>query len=173
MELVSENSDEKLRQERARRDFNLALVRLTANLMRVTRGAGASYEVGRQAVALVRALDDHWQAFGHYPSSYDYQSALSRNEPRDPEYGYGQWRRDALAQIVSGSLQVSASRLLDQPLQVAAGEREMDNGLRYYLEWLEEGRRERRARDLEQRRREKAAASKKPRAKPGPKPRPL
>lgn len=150
MKLVSETSEEdraKVAAERAqsaaRWEFEGSLRLLTANLIRVTRGAGDGYKIGKQTSELLEAAQQYRDAFGHWPSDADYSRALHHTEDRDPEYGPYQWRQDALNQIIRGSLQVAASRMLDQPLQVSAGEREMDNGLRYYSEWLEEGRKQR------------------------------
>lgn len=153
MKVVSERSAEEIEAERkaqaqatALRAYEAALVNLTVNILRVTRGAGRAYEIGRQASALIEAMERHWDAFGHYPGTDDVHRALRfRDQERDPEYGSEQWRTDALQQIMSGSLQVIASRLAGQRTQVAAGEDEMRRGLNYYAEWREEVRRERAA----------------------------
>ena len=151
MKLVSETSEEdrarvaaEQAQSVARWHFELALRALTGNLIRVTRGAGNGYKVAEQAQQMLEAAARYREAFGHWPMDAAYGEALRQEtEDCDTEYGSRQWRQDALDQIVRGSLQVAASRMLEQPLQVSAGEREMDNGLRYYSEWLEEGRRQR------------------------------
>jgi hypothetical protein len=41
---------------------------LTANLMRVTRGAGRPFQIGQQAQGLVEALIAYRDATGLYPS---------------------------------------------------------------------------------------------------------
>jgi len=167
MKVVSERSAEEIEAERKARareiasdDFRWALVDLAVNVIRVTRGAGKAYEVGRQANKLIETMQAHWDAFGHYPAEADFHEALRHTADRDPEYGLEQWRRDAFAQIIRGSLQVTASRLAGQPTQVAAGEDEMWRGLRYYEEWREEQRRENAERDRAARAAAKSAKSK-------------
>lgn len=145
MKIVSERSAEEIEadkkarhQERALADFDRALVALTVNMLRVTRGAGKAHEIGRQAGNLLQAMEAHWDAFGWYPGEAEFHHALHPPRERDPEYGPNQWRSDAIDQIVRGSLQVAASRLAGQRTQVAAGESEMLNGVNYYAEWRED-----------------------------------
>lgn len=150
MKIVSERSAEEVEADRVARArelaserFEAALVDLTVNILRVTRGAGRAHEIARQANALTIVAQEHWDAFGHYPAPEAYHRALRFRQDRDPDYGTDQWRTDALEQIMRGSLQVVASRLAEQPTQVAAGEDEVWRGLRYYAAWQEEVRRER------------------------------
>lgn len=154
MKVVSERSpeeieaDKKARQQaRAVGDFERALVALTVNILRVTRGAGKAYEISRQSAALLQAMQDHWDAFGQYPGEADFHQVLHPPRERDSSYGPNQWRSDALDQIMRGSLQVVASRLARQRLQEAAGDDELHNGLNYYAEWREEMRAQRVAAD--------------------------
>lgn len=149
MKIVSERSAEELEAEKkasaqrwATADFDSALVSLTVNLLRVTRGAGKAYEVGRQAVELVQVMQKYRDAFGHYPGEGDFHRALTFERERTDEYGSREHRADALEQIMRGSLQVVASRLAGQRMQISAGEDEMWHGLKYYEEWQEERRRE-------------------------------
>lgn len=171
MRVVSERSAEEIEADRITRArelaserFEAALVDLTVNILRVTRGAGRPHEISRQAHALVLAGEEHWEAFDHYPPPEAYHEALRfRQQDRDPDYGTNQWRTDALEQIMRGSLQVVASRLAEQPTQIAAGEDEVWRGFRYYSEWQEEVRRERNEADRLSR-----AAARATRKKPAP-----
>lgn len=154
MKVVSETTDEdraKLAAERdqaeARWRFGVALRQLAANLIRVTRGAGQGYSVGEQANTLLEVAVQYRDAFGHWPSDWEYREALQHEDDRDDEYGPRQQRQDAIDTIIRGSLQIAASRMLEQPLQVKAGERELDAGLRDYVEWQEARRNEWAARD--------------------------
>lgn len=149
MKIVSERSAEELEAEKtvgvqrgAAADFEGALVELTVNLLRVTRGAGKAYQIGGQAVELVEAMQRFRDAFGHYPGEGDFHRALTYERERTGEYGPREQRADALEEIMRGSLQVVASRLAGQHLQIAAGEDEMWRGLKSYEEWQEERRRE-------------------------------
>ena len=168
MKIVSERSVEELEAERkagaqrwATADFESALVSLTVNLLRVTRGAGKAYEVGRQAVELVQVMQKYRNAFGYYPGEGEFHSALRYERERTGEYGPREERADALELIMRGSLQVVASRLAGQRMQISAGESEMLDGLKDYQLWQEDRRRE----NAEQARAARAAAKS---AKPKP-----
>jgi hypothetical protein len=132
MRIVSENSEADLAHQRAMAPVDWALRDLAANLMRVTRGAGRPHYVGRQAQALVEALSEYRDAIGYFPSPEEIANALAieRSPERieqmsDEEFDLFR----AEHAIVRGSLQIVASRLLDQKTQETAGEDEMYKGL--------------------------------------------
>lgn len=132
MRIVSENSDADLARERAIRQVDWALRDLTANLMRVTRGAGKPYEIGRQAQDFITALIEYRDTVGHFPPSDELASLLTIE--RDPEV-MARMNDDNLAQIyaeqeiIRGSLQIVASRLVGQSTQETAGSDEMLGGV--------------------------------------------
>jgi hypothetical protein len=90
-----------------------ALIELTANLLRVTRGAGKAWAIGDQAVALVKAMAKFQEITGIWPtaelaneiSSWDeLPSYLTKDE--DIEHHYAEQA------ALRGALQIVASRLL-------------------------------------------------------------
>lgn len=145
MRLVSERSEAEIRTYEAHAVVKHALRRLAANIMRVTRGAGSSAELGTQMVACIRALDAYRDAAGHGVSSWDLNQML------DPEAAYKEYRpwikvnpedearwdedgttdRDLAEQdIRRASLQVVASMLLNQNPQQSQGEHDFNEGVR-------------------------------------------
>jgi hypothetical protein len=80
MEIVSQNSDADIAKNEAPEDLGWPLRRLTANLLRIVRGAGAPYELPRQIRAVLGALREYEAAFGHRPSEYEIQQALELRE---------------------------------------------------------------------------------------------
>ena len=91
MRIVSENTETEIARhqaeiarDRAMNEASWALRELTANLLRVTRGAGKPYEIVRQAQALIEAMIDYRDAAGYFPSSDELADALSAE--RDPEF---------------------------------------------------------------------------------------
>jgi hypothetical protein len=124
------------------------LRQLTANLLRITRGAGRPYEVFKQALQLLEACKEFREQLG-YPPDPEFSQMLNTAPEFDAPDG-----DHALHSIVCGALQTTASRLLDQRLQIKAGERELSDGIRQ----LERARAERHGRA--------PSATREPRARP-------
>jgi hypothetical protein len=109
-----------------------ALRRITANLLRIVRGAGSPSDVLNQTISLREAFDEYRQAFGHWPPSSDVGEMLSVDRGEE-------WRRrvddpqviheGAIDWIAQGALQFTASRLIGQPAQENAGKTEMLSGI--------------------------------------------
>jgi hypothetical protein len=140
MRVVSETSEAELARKRkadeTRRAMDRvqsAVVDLTANLLRVTRGAGKSYELGAQANQFVETLIAYREVAGCYPDTYSLDNAL-RFE-RDEEF-LNRLKGDALDEyyakekVLRGALQTVASRLLGQSTIQRMGENEMFEGIR-------------------------------------------
>jgi hypothetical protein len=136
----------------ATRDFAMQIVsvrlrELAGNILRVVRGAGRSYEIGRQAQDLIEALHAYRDAVGQFPASEAIDAALHIETPdeqlnqMDDEQEMVVTARQA---IIRGALQIAASRLLGQRTQEAVGYSEMLNGARD-MEKLREERRQRSA----------------------------
>jgi hypothetical protein len=128
MRIVSENSEADLARRRAMAPVDWALRDLTANLMRVTRGAGRPNQIGRQAQALVDAMIEFRDATGVHPSPDEISDALAIGRgPEDLEKISDDHFDEIFAEraIIRGCLRIVASRLLDQGSQVSAGESEM------------------------------------------------
>lgn len=128
MRVVSENSEHDIQRERARQDIVWPLKELAANVIRVVRGAGKPHEIASQAGRVVLAFEAYHDVVGHYPPGHEIQDAINIR------YHSEQWETDdvdwAVDQIIQGSLQVAASRVLAQNTQEAAGERELKDGVR-------------------------------------------
>lgn len=122
MKVVAENSDDDLKRRWADRRVGRAVRALTANLMRVTRGAGKPYEIGSQAHELTEALIGFTDAWGYLPGPDRYDEYLniapnaeimSRISEEEVARAY------AKAEIVRASLQLAASELLRQRTQAS------------------------------------------------------
>jgi hypothetical protein len=130
--MVSENSKADLARQRASDQVEWKLRELTANLLRITRGAGKPCEIMQQMVDLTEAMRRYQAATGLWPTdefvralnvSYDLETMQHwRDEDRHREY--------AKDHIIRGALQIVASRLVDQKTQEAAGRSEMHDGIR-------------------------------------------
>jgi hypothetical protein len=132
MEVVSDDSEAELARREAMLKVRWALREIAANLMRITRGAGKSWEVGRQARELVNMLVAHREACGHLPASDEITAALSIDDRHwTEELGDAAGEMlDVRDRIVRGCLQIAASELLGQNTQLAAGRSEMYEGIR-------------------------------------------
>jgi hypothetical protein len=133
MRIDSENSEVEIARRHALRQVEQTLRELTANLIRVTRGAGKPYEIEAQAQSFLAALADYNETTGKFPSNYELANALTLERyveriGRMP--GWYRLERDAKREVICGSLQIAASRLLDQRTQERAGEHEMYLGIR-------------------------------------------
>lgn len=129
--LAVENDPRLLAQDRVRSQAEYALRDLTANLIRVTRGAGKPYEIGVQCARIVEVFEAYHDAFGSWPSSDWASSVLDVGEEIDFERFPDEVDRHyAEERIIRGSLQIAASRLLRQRTQEAAGDTELHRGLR-------------------------------------------
>jgi hypothetical protein len=138
MKVVADNPDfeQQQKERRYRNRVDNALRQLTANLLRITRGAGRPYEVFKQALQLLEACKEFREQLG-YPPDPEFSQMLNTAPEFDAPDG-----DHALHSIVCGALQTTASRLLDQRLQIKAAERELSDGIRQ----LERARAERHAR---------------------------
>lgn len=145
MRLVSERTEGQIQAHEALIDLKQALRCLTANLMRVARGAGSSADLSAQMVACLDAMVVYYDAAGNDVPSWDLDQML------DPEAAYAeyrpwikadaearaQWQADgttdcALADqsIRRASLQVIASMLVNQAPQQRKGEVDFAEAIR-------------------------------------------
>jgi hypothetical protein len=107
---------------------------LAANIIRVTRGAGRAFDISLQAEAFLKAMVEHRNAIGYYPSAADLKQALRIDDPVSTQHVPAD-RLDELyprQMIVRGALQVAASRLLQQGAEQAVGEAEILKGIREF-----------------------------------------
>lgn len=129
-----------------------ALRRCAANILRVCRGAGEPYRIGRDCSAVVDKLVAYRDIAGVWPTS-DQLSRMLRRERQDlSRFSAGeQIRADAIEAMVRGALQITASDLVDQRVHSNRGETELLGGVReLHAHWANRDR--------------KATPSRKPRA---------
>ena len=136
LKLVANNSDEDRRRILAAQGLRGPLRQLTANLMRIVRGAGHAERLPCQIQAVTEAYVAYHEAFGCYPSSYEVQEALSLPDELpnvdSPDKRDDKAIRDALYRdrmegarsVQMATLQILASTLLDQTPQRRSGERD-------------------------------------------------
>jgi hypothetical protein len=130
LRLAVENNQRDIDKEWAKRDIEWPLRELAANIIRVVRGAGKSYEIAGQCVAVIEAFQRYREKVGHWPASWEIDQALSiRREDENASYDDA-WERDyARETIVRGALQVAASRLVGQNTQEQRGRSELMDGV--------------------------------------------
>ena len=163
MRIVSERTDEEIAEARALAVLDDALKDLTANLLRVVRGAGKPYDVRKQ-VALVHAAYAGLAEANPRATWPDISEGLSVASAFEDEM------TTARECMVRGALQIAASKIADQPMQERAGRDELMTGFRAIEEIRAENRRA--VAEIERLERAKRRAAKaKLAAKKKPKPR--
>ena len=113
LRFVNESDDlAKLDKERAHR---AALLELTANLMRVVRGAGKAERIAAQTNAFAVAFNEYSDLHGHGPAADLLREILHF---RSNDAAGGPHPEEAIAEsaICRTALQVVASKLLDQKI---------------------------------------------------------
>lgn len=162
--LASERSSAEIKHERRLAELRRSLVTLTANLLRVVRGAGRPEEIVTHCIETAHAYRAYLDAVGHLPSSFEIAEAIRLKRE------FGDFSSDAdidcgRSMLVAGALQLTASTLLHQRTQIAASQREMSEGERLIVQARERQRKERLA--TERAAREPARkTTRKPKAKP-------
>jgi hypothetical protein len=132
MRIVSEKSEADLARERASDQVAWKIRELTANLLRITRGAGKPDEITMQMNDLAAATQGFWDAFGLSPYADEFPRALDvSNDPETTRQWRAEdrYRDDAEERIIRGVLQVVASRLVRQKTQETIGRHEMYDGI--------------------------------------------
>ncbi|MCJ2080179.1 hypothetical protein [Methylobacterium sp. J-090] len=155
MRLVSEQSKAEVNRRRALDRMKPALRRLTANLMRISRGAGHPHRLANEMADCLEAMNAHWAAAECGPSSEEIQRAIDpdaaqaefrpwaagTDEDRARWEANGTFDIDyATKEIRRASLQMAASMLVDQLLLVRKAEADMSDAIRH-LEAARETRR--------------------------------
>jgi hypothetical protein len=130
MRLVSDQSGDDLVLKRASAAVDGALRELIANLLRVSRGAGAPWKILDQVGALLQALDAHSEIPG--AMMFDFERCLQSVFPDDQTLNLNDFNRHwawGEEEMLRGAVQLVASRFLGQRTQEAAGRAEMFRGL--------------------------------------------
>jgi hypothetical protein len=104
---------------------------MTANLLRVARGAGRPDLVLAQATSLVGTFAAYRAAAGDDLTPKDITEALRLEHiMEDEDELWPDWDR-AVREMVNGALQVAAAELMAQQAQAATGRRELFAGYRH------------------------------------------
>jgi hypothetical protein len=174
-----EEGDREREREWAQGEFSYAIRDCAANMLRIVRGAGKSYEILHQMQTVIEAAVKFQKAHGHWPSSDsiqrelalhdDYEQQLERQqEGKLSQETIDRWREDGMFDrmyakhvMCKGALQIAASGLIGQDTQQRAGESELQQGIR-----LLEDAREKQARQLRAAARAKPKAAKRKSRKP-------
>lgn len=131
LRVAAENDQKTVDREMAKRDIKWPLRELAANIIRVVRGAGKSYEIAGQCLEVIEAFQRYRDKVGHWPSSWEIDEALSIRDERENNAYDEAWEREcARESVVRGCLQVAASRLMGQNTQEQRGRSEMMEGVR-------------------------------------------
>jgi len=127
LSVVAQNTQREIETSDAQEQANAALIELAANIMRIVRGAGKPERLLSQCADVVNAAVEYRDVAGRLPSPAGLASAIRpEREPIDYDDSYWAARQIAYRRIVRGSLQMAASKLLGQRLQIDRGEDEID-----------------------------------------------
>lgn len=74
--IVSEQSEKDIERKRTRDEIGFRLRELAANVLRIVRGAGKSYNLLDEMTACVRSFQEFRDAHGHWPESHAIDEAL-------------------------------------------------------------------------------------------------
>ncbi|POR40382.1 hypothetical protein CRT23_23935 [Methylobacterium sp. V23] len=127
MRLVGEKSEAEVGRYRALEQLAPALQHLTANMMRITRGAGHPQRLAEEMAACLGAMLAYEDATGHGILSEEIQAALNpekleggfTQEEMKFRYESGSWDRErALVEIRRASLAMTAAMLTNQRFQI-------------------------------------------------------
>jgi hypothetical protein len=132
LKIVSNNSEQEIAGNRAREEAEQAAVDLTANLIRIVRGAGRPHDIREQILRLALAMEAHREAGFGFPVDAMAEAIRLPDELRQTEGLSDRGIGLALARqaTVNGALQYTASAILDQPLPLRRGEQQMMDGVR-------------------------------------------
>jgi hypothetical protein len=139
---VGQGENQDLQVAFATESLEHALVQLAANLMRVVRGAGKPNSIFQRCIQVLRSAEDFKDMVGVYPSSFDIDRALHLEFLESHGNEFQQERAYERERMVSGAIQLAASTLLSQRLQIIQGEREMVDAARRLEESFERKRKE-------------------------------
>jgi hypothetical protein len=129
--LASAQSEAALAAEWTKQKLDNALIELAANLIRVVRGAGRPDEIIGNCAGVIKAAGEYRDANKRHPHPYEIaETLLLKHERLSHVDSLATGRQAALHDIVCGSLQFTASKLIGQPLQVHQGRREIEGALR-------------------------------------------
>jgi len=144
------------RHEQLKLRVKWALRELSANILRIVRGAGKPEALARDLLEAVKAMSEYREVMGQGVAPWDITAMLDPDDsdlelrpgrhpelsPEDRKARYedgSAWLEEAMLTMRRGSLQIAASMLLGQNTQVRAGERELSRGAQEHHAALEQG----------------------------------
>ncbi|KSV76681.1 hypothetical protein N182_24730 [Sinorhizobium sp. GL2] len=129
--VVAENTQQQINENWLLEALDYRLRELAANIIRVVRGAGRPDDVIDQCNGVLKAAIEYHDKTKRFVSDQSVAVALHLKPEHIRDYDSFQGQRQvALRKMVKGSLQLTASRLLDQRTQENRGESEMFEAFR-------------------------------------------
>ncbi|CAD7044637.1 hypothetical protein REJC140_03846 [Pseudorhizobium endolithicum] len=143
LRIAATNDPKRIDRRRGLEELQWPLKELAANLIRVTRGAGRPEELGAQCKAVVEAYSSFRAVSGSWPTAAEISDILSIADevPKGLTPRTREWE-EALDEVMLGSLQRAASKILGQNTQARAGESQLFEGLKTLERQREENRQE-------------------------------
>lgn len=137
-EQAASSKQEALR-ERFEDEISYMLRKHAANVLRVVRGAGSPHSFYRDCCELIERFHDYHNDYGRLPPVHLISEHMKFDlvQTGDKSFSEQDW---AFERMVKGSLQLAAATLLNQRLQVSAGETQLVDGIRAYEKYTEERR---------------------------------
>ena len=123
-----------------------SLQQLAANLLRVIAGAGRPQHIVGHVRALSEFIETYEKAAGRAPGPHEFSSCFQTSYDEELIRRLDvieQERVEAVETIVSGSLQIAASRLLGQATQETLAQHKLYKGIRDMERVREQARKER------------------------------
>jgi hypothetical protein len=124
--VASETDPADLEKALAERELSWETREMAANLLRVIRGAGKPHQLPQQIITLGEHILETHKAARAWAIWSAMEEAL---QSAMPDFFDAPEHEAHIGVIAQGSLQFVASRLVHQPAQEAAGEREIESGI--------------------------------------------
>lgn len=142
MRIVSKKTEAEIAATRAEEDALQSLKKLTGELMRIARGAGKPYAVEEFAGAFLANAQRYRETTGHGLSTDKIATVMQVRAAPIEHDGFASERLISIEQAISGSLQVAASRLLQDRLRELSGKDEIFRSMQDWVESREIARKE-------------------------------
>ncbi len=139
IKVIVENDPKQIERERLARRLDKHARELTANLMRISRGAGKPEMVEFQCEDLLNTIREHEEKAGIWSSAKGISRAINISRDYVPGASDAELlKKEGFEIIMRGALQLAASKLLDQGITLRNAEKQIFNGIHYIEEWRKE-----------------------------------
>lgn len=136
--VVSEVSKKDIEKNRVKKELEHTLRNMAANLLRIIRGAGKSYDLPNNLVDCLDAYRAFEAAHGHFPDEHTVITALDPDEGNKKILGddstdleWSLWEIAASEDAITmASLQIVASMLVHQRLQETRARNDLNQSIR-------------------------------------------